>query len=465
MNDNHTFFIRIVAPVHIGCGEVYEPMGFVVDELNAKIIVFDPIAFVAALDQEEKERFSKICAKGTIESIIEVYKFMRCLKKRRLDGHIITCSTAFIEHYQDTLSIGIGDRHRIKQELNNFTIARTAFHPYTQQPYIPGSAIKGALRTAWLNTKQRDMGVSKWLGKAKDLEIKLLDGGNFNTDPFRMLKISDFHPVSLVKSKIVYAVNEKKKLSNTKARGPYQILEIIEAGSVFEGTIEVVPAEKQAKIKTPLEKALLFNSAQEFYMKEKVREDDELSRIGMHGLDLGNLEGLYLLRLGQHSGAECVTIDGQRSIKILKKKDEEPAIMDRATTFWFAADAKDVYTKESLMPFGWSVLHPGPAPEELRNSPGLDELCQVDIQGSGIKSKYIAPLPHEIWASAKLTWSPGDQILTATFVGKKSICRGADLVPETLKSKLIGKRKPVTAKVSVEVEGNASKIIKIEPIE
>jgi len=148
MNEEKIFYIRILSPVHVGCDEVYEPMGFVVDENTCTLTAFDPLEFFRHLGQQDKDRFTAICRKGSLESIMELYKFMR---KQRFDGYALDVCRGFVEHYKKTLSASATDSKKIQQELNNFTIARTAFSPVTQQPYIPGSAIKGALRTAYLN--------------------------------------------------------------------------------------------------------------------------------------------------------------------------------------------------------------------------------------------------------------------------------------------------------------------------
>ncbi|NTU63262.1 MAG: hypothetical protein HGB05_07630, partial [Chloroflexi bacterium] len=39
----------------------------------------------------------------------------------------------------------------LKQELNKFAISRTSYTPYDGMPYVPGTSLKGALRTAYLN--------------------------------------------------------------------------------------------------------------------------------------------------------------------------------------------------------------------------------------------------------------------------------------------------------------------------
>ena len=60
----------------------------------------------------------------------------------------------------------------IRQELNQFSISRTAYNPYNNLPYIPGSSIKGALRTAYLSKLATDMSIKGRKDRAKDLEVE-----------------------------------------------------------------------------------------------------------------------------------------------------------------------------------------------------------------------------------------------------------------------------------------------------
>jgi len=68
--------LHVFSPIHIGCDDVYEPTGFMVDK-NAKLLVaFDPLDFARSLSAHEKKQFLSICEKGTLESIVELYRFM-----------------------------------------------------------------------------------------------------------------------------------------------------------------------------------------------------------------------------------------------------------------------------------------------------------------------------------------------------------------------------------------------------
>src|SRR3989339_422674 len=233
MNTENRFYIRILSPVHIGCDEVYDPTGFVVNENAATLTAFEPLDFFRSLGVQDKKRYADTCRMGTIESILELYKFM---KGKQFRGHTVGMCDGLVAQYQKTLGISVRDRKKIQQELNNFSISRTSFSPTTQKPFIPGSAIKGALRTAYLNHVAKDKRVpyDRKDRKAGDiLEKGLLDYQKLENDPFRLLKVSDFHPVGPFRTKIVFAVNEKKIPSEFSARGPYQILEIIEPGAIF----------------------------------------------------------------------------------------------------------------------------------------------------------------------------------------------------------------------------------------
>src|SRR5208283_637615 len=101
MNEQNTFYIKILSPVHIGCDEVYEPAGFIVNEQTETFTAFDPLDFFRKLDDKNKDRYAEICRKGTIESIAELYKFM---KNQQYDGLSVNLSKEFVKHYKESLA-------------------------------------------------------------------------------------------------------------------------------------------------------------------------------------------------------------------------------------------------------------------------------------------------------------------------------------------------------------------------
>ncbi len=353
------FYIQTISPVHIGCDEFYEPTGFVLDKNARQMIVFDPLSFISQMEDADKTEFSQICAKGTIGSILEIYKFMQ---NKTGEGRMIDVCPDFLEHYKQTLSLQMRNPREIQQNLNSFAIPRTAFRSVDQRPYIPGSTIKGALRTAYLNLMESEKKLSE-KGKernARNLEQRLMEYNGIPTDPFRMVKVSDFMPVGETRTRIVYAINKKKKPSDRDARGLPLIFEVIPSGSVFVGTISVDSPLPGSGIRKSVSMGKLLDSSTLFYANEKEREEKELSNIGVEFVsDDGRLQdhkNSFLTRVGRHSGAESVTIEGHRDIFIMGKRGEKK-YLNHATTLWLASDARKPVSMNNLQPFGWVRLN------------------------------------------------------------------------------------------------------------
>ncbi len=472
MNMENRFYLKILSPVHVGCDEVYEPTGFVINENAKTLTAFDPMDFFRGLGNNDKEKYAAICKKGSLESIFEIYKFM---KGRQAKGWDVGICAGLVDQYQKSMAMSVRDQRKIQQELNNFTISRTSFNPHENRPYIPGSAIKGALRTAWLNRQQGLKKLRKGYRDSNSLERDLLDGGSFNTDPLRLLKVSDFMAVS-AKTAIIYAVNEKKVRSQYTARGPFQILEIIEPGAIFSGTITIEERHaKEAGIVAPLTAKSLFSEALGFYSGELRREKDEFEDAELTYPRLDFSDGAWPVRLGRHSGAESLTIEGHRNIKIMKKKGERADYQDKATTFWLAAEASTGYQRNSLRPFGWSSL--GRLTEEMaetfeqlrkeQENAAILEVSSPDILAYESIKKTSEP-QQETWENAHVAFDAGGggKVRALAQDGRKAELQGKDKIlaatDEGLHKKLFeGKKEIKSARVVVHKVGKNYAIDKI----
>jgi len=111
---------------------------------------------------------------------------------------------------------------------------------------------------------------------------------------------------------------------------------------------------KRNIIKQPLTKDEIIEALKTFYGKEKQREEKELSRIGVTSPQIN--KGVPL-RIGRHSGAECVTVEGYRHIKIMQGKGKSPKFKDHATTIWLSSDSRKPQNNANLKPFGWATLY------------------------------------------------------------------------------------------------------------
>lgn len=354
--------IKVLTPLHVGCGEAYEPFSFFVDHARKQLAVLNMDAFITALDARLKSEFSTICQKGTTESLLDMYRFLKrvgerkdIVEKQGVIARRIPVASGFLEHYREVVggqpqsrpdARGPMRRQQTPSSqriITQFLVARTAFDVNgNERPIIPGSSVKGAIRTAVLNLRRRVVrGRTYRLTENKELERNILQG-SFSTDPFSLLKVSDFVPVGEPKMKIVYAVNVKKQ-SGRQARGPYQILEVVMEGE-FSGSITLLKPEKDRGVRSPLTFDEIANALQVFYSNELRREGREIQTAGFRV----SIPASANIRIGRHSGAECVTIGGFRRIRIM---GGNPPQRNHATTLWVASEERRRLL--GCLPFGW----------------------------------------------------------------------------------------------------------------
>lgn len=363
MNKPIKIRLHVLSPIHIGCGDVYEPTSFVIDETRKKLIEFDPIDFVKSLNSKEMEEFNRIASS---DNLLLIFKTIKRFFKSSIKGREVDVTDFVVTHYKKILSMGTYDK---RAAINQFTIEKTAFNLNSNSPYIPGSSLKGAIRTAYLSDLAGLKKISNWKGKAEELETQLLNRKSgrekMSSDPFRMLKISDLLPEGDVSTKIVYAVNKKKKRSDKKLLadrgGVYQIFETIQPNAIFEGMINIETPGKISPIKNPINNIeTLLLSVRKFYDSNLKQETKTLEEaLGIKDKKANDKfkdnKNAFIIRLGRHSGAEAVTIEGNRDIRI-KQGRGKPKYLNRATTLWLASDEPRPGQNSNLKPFGWAVL-------------------------------------------------------------------------------------------------------------
>lgn len=355
------FKLHIMSPVHIGCDEFYEPDSFQINLNKKKLIAFDKYKFYEALPPNRQKEFFNICKKSDSFTRIEIINF---IAKEKIDSSIILnevdIASGIVSSYQNIKQLKKQDTIQIKKELNKFEISKTAFNPFDNKAYLPGSSIKGALRTGYLNSLAK--GFKKIEERnSKELEKKLLNYDSFESDPFRLVKISDFISLENVKTKILYAINVKK--DNIKSgRGIPVIYETICEESVFKGSISYHKDNKT--IKKEIDILYCLKANHQFYFSLLEEENKILSKIGASTRILPNIEKAFAnkfnekafcLRIGRHSGAEAVTIEGYRNIYTRGKKGSH-TFKDKPTTIWLASDESNLSTKAHCTPFGWCIL-------------------------------------------------------------------------------------------------------------
>lgn len=397
--ESHNLVISTLSPVHVGCGEDYEPTNYVIDDKGV-LHAFDPALLLARLAQKQREELLR--ALDDRSPILAAQRFFFRHRETAIEiaSHRVPVAPAVARFYTARIGQVANREQGGGQVINKLEIARTAFNPISGLPILPGSSLKGAIRTAILEalrantnrrypiTDQEAARNNEAARQAKEMERDIL-GGSFDTDPMRLVKIADaaFVPGSYKARNaggeeiqrerqpriILFQVNRKKRPNQFATSGNIETLvECIPAGQprAFTGQLLIERKAKKGE-RTPrlqLDFATIARACNDFYGRRFEAElailetnqyvspawaqnaRNRLLPTGVWGKPIAEGRG-FLLRVGRHSGAESVTIDAPRKIKILKGKERPPEWSSEATTLWLAANEPDA--TGGMWPFGW----------------------------------------------------------------------------------------------------------------
>ena len=408
-----------LSPVHVGSGEDMDPTGYVLDA--DALYEFSPSALAAVLDEADRSRLLGLVDGARDErALTGVRKFL--FEQR----------TGLVAHASRAVRTVPGVRELYEQRIgtvaqtetraiNKLEIERVFSHPGTRTPILPGSSLKGAVRTALLDRENDGQDLERGEGSRK-LQQRLFSYRGFETDPMRLVHVEDAMGSGgratddlTADTAIVFAVNRKKRKvtnkdgrevrSQAEQKGLYQTLEVVPTlrWRAFRGGLKLHARSTGLHDHQRLPKASLRWSAADiagacnrFYRRNFVREMEALYERGLlderwHGAmqrlmteGLGELldsNRAFLLRVGRHSGAESVTVDGARSIRIMTPQGQPPRWEEEATTWWLASDRTDAST--GLLPFGWVLVEMTEGDGDPAPRPGIAELLDSFHAESG----------------------------------------------------------------------------------
>jgi len=371
--------ISTLSPVHVGCDEVYEPSNFVITD--GLLHALDPADLAADLSEAERKQLATL-AEGR-EPVGALQRFFRDNATRfvGIACHQVAVAEAIMREYEKSLGKPTQRGTAGEATYNLFPIARTAYRPLDNVPYLPGSSLKGSIRTAWLNhcnggkpltgDEQRD----KRGGAPRHLQERLLGyaPGRFENDPFRHIGLADAHPEedgTPPPTRVLYAISKKKRQPREGESGSPELKVFLETvpdalPAVFLGELRIGEQERGAKI----DWNSLCDACNAFY-KPQLEAELNHAVLGnliaadwkalINALLAGELSELitarqgFLLRVGRHSGAESVTLDGVRDIKILGPRidgKQTSEYRSNTTEKRFASLTKA--GANELLPFGW----------------------------------------------------------------------------------------------------------------
>lgn len=388
----HTLHLTPLSPLHLGTGEDYEPTNYLIH--GDALYTFDPAR--AILNPEQERELHAAAQSGDLQHI---QRYFRHNPKPYIAAatHASSVSKGIAAEYQKNYGEIVQRESKGKNVHNRFQIERTATNPHNHQPYIPGSALKGCLRTALLEQLSADYRGNKPTAKqAIHYENELL--GSFATDLLRLLKPADLSAAAPIATHIQYATNHKKRIVKGRERGkgvPGR-RETIQHGQyrAFSGslTLQNLLLDHRPHIKNPgkilpgetrPDFTRLIRAANRYHLTRFTKESALLAERGLvhpqwqrsteqllrqliPQFDAGNI---LLVRLGKNGGAEAKTLEKYAQIKIMGAKNAKPTYEKHTKTVWLAAENDK--TKRDLLPFGWALIEIDPTDD----NPALREWC------------------------------------------------------------------------------------------
>jgi len=418
----YQLLITPLSPVHVGCGESYEPTNYVIE--GGILYEFDTAAVTGTLDGADRKGLLELASRRpTTEMIQAVQKFFY-ERRWKLLAHalqhvpVLPGVTALYARRVGQTASREADGRKV---INKLEIDRTAYNPVSRQPVLFGSSLKGAIRTALLDQvnagrpAQESKGLHEFQGRLFRYYNRDNRHMHLERDPMRLVHVADAvwnGERGLYATHIRLAVNRKKspvkdeqgrlRKSQAEAKDLYQILECLPAWHyrAFAGQLRVqsmtgLPKRLDGMVPAAdlrFDVARIAQACNAFYrhlLEEETRQlrergvldpcwDKTLQTLLQKAEEKFTRGEAFLLRVGRHSGAESVTLNGVRRIRIIKGKDETPDYLPTAKTWWLAAEEKD--QMHNLLPFGWLLVEVYPMQADVPEWNALKDVCTPSLE-------------------------------------------------------------------------------------
>ena len=373
----HNVYLTPLSPIHIGCGEDFEPTNYVIK--NNKLYLFE--ASKLGLSESQRNHLMRILKDIDSDSVREIQAFFA--ESDLIDIAVessyskISVSPEIANEWKNKLGKTVQIKGNGRREFNALEIDRNSYIPFRNLPYIPSSSVKGAVITATLDSKNRQDTHKHLLPKYKKGNKKEYNSetnklntnlvnlyiGDFNTLDDKIfsqrLKFSDFIPLleNQELSKVMYALNVKKIAGKDRKvlTGVSLRRECIQPmiHRAFYSALTVLDENHQEKIdikqviKTLNEYNLpILEKEYQILLNNKVCSNiNYIENINV----LLESDNLALIRLGR-SGSEAKMYSNHELRGILVNNEQ----VKESNTLWLASDSK--IESPAMQPFGWALL-------------------------------------------------------------------------------------------------------------
>ena len=304
---------EILSPVHIGSGSQIDPLNYIIRGKSLYALSFEK--FVTSMNEADRTRFEALIDLGDLG---EIRKFvLKNINTEKDSLYSVEVSPQVTSLYKSK----IGD---IQNQLLISPFIRTEGGV---KALVPGTSIKGAIRTAVISelAKHSKLPNPKGFKEEYEFESKVLGYKDEKKDPFRGLKIRDNTLES--GSTIIREVrNVSKKSGGVLGSNNIQII-----CEVCHSFITGKPIYLETEISfdellfstrflsKPITKEQVIRSCTEFYRSKmedehrKFYKDSVAEKYSMQLLDTPLETNSFFLRVGRFSGVESVTLDKYRN--------------------------------------------------------------------------------------------------------------------------------------------------------
>lgn len=438
----HRLHLTPLSPIHIGCGEDFEPTNYVIDD--GLLYGFDPSR--AALNDLQRKQLTDVARRGSLAGIQRFFRDHAAAFKPHAHVVMPVCS-GVARLYEQRIGKAANAEASGNQVFNKLEIERHVYTGALQQPFIPGTSFKGALRTAWLddlNGERVPHDVEfKRSGEAKSsaaMEKRLLWGpdqrgqlGDFQSSPLRLLKVADLMPTREPEREVLFAVNRKKRevlkdgqevqpkgiaaRKDCVLHGQYRLFVadatlpalLQHVGATDSKGKPATPQPYQLNARGAVDMRKLARQSNAYHLQRLRRELAVLDGRGLvhpawkNGISLLLLAqstlgkklaagDAFLVRIGRYGSADSKTLTGEgvASIKIMEGKGPDGknkfSFQSTTKTVWLAAQTES--DQKHLIPFGWAVVEIDPEGD----CADLQAWCQQQAQGRPSMAAHRAEL-------------------------------------------------------------------------
>ena len=311
----HRVNLHILSPIHVGTGQEIDPFSYVIRDNN--LFLIDIIKWMEKYtDQDELHRMMDS------DNFAEIRTFIAedIDPEKVALGGMPVAGRGLLSTYSRVI--------KAKDPRNQLLIDGMTRNEVTQFAYIPGSSIKGAIRTAVANHFVKAAGVTaknktKTFKPVFELDYNEKIFGKINEDPMRNLKLSD---VSLDKFGSLIVEAEEYSLKESKSPTPKGYKEV-SANLCQTGRKVVYPLRFSLNPfslnSQNVDVSFVIDAMYRFYVPKFKKEyskfysskraDQIKQEIAPMCMEIANLKtNETLIRIGHFSHVECITLDDVR---------------------------------------------------------------------------------------------------------------------------------------------------------